>query len=178
MTIASSTPNVTPIEEITSESRCLPSATSVGERSCRPWVMSTQHQKPLRKLATAFTSRPEKDASSGRGTEGRGRPVQDHERGDDDHHAFEQRAEELGLVVPVGMVRVCGPGGNPDRHEAGEPGREVHNALQRVRQERDRAGHLVGERLEPQDDDAQDQTAQGELDDLRHGQIRIREAGP
>ena len=57
-TIAISTPNVTPTEEITSDSRWCPSATKAGERRLRPCEISVQHQIALITLAASAPGRP------------------------------------------------------------------------------------------------------------------------
>ena len=87
------TPTMTPTEVHTSVMRCLPSATRVAERCCRPTRMSSRPTAPLTAVATQGDGEADAQLSSGCGCE---QPLDggddDERRRDEDHQALDAGA--------------------------------------------------------------------------------------
>jgi hypothetical protein len=73
---------------------------------------------------------------------------------DDDHRreryeaALERSAEELDLAVAVGMIAISRPARDDEAAQPEQRGDDIDDALERVGQDRRRAGELVGEILQ------------------------------
>ncbi len=91
------------------------------------------------------------------------RLAEDEKRRDDDHHAFQNCAEELCLMVPERVVRVGRSGGDPDCDEGGEGRREVDDALQRIGQQRHGSRDPPRKGLESKDEASDQDTSNGEF---------------
>ena len=76
--------------------------------------------------------------------------AEDRQRGDDDQDAFDDRGEELHLVVAVRMVRIGRDGGKAQGRQSDEAGRNVDDAFQRIGVERRAAGDPPGNALHAQ----------------------------
>ena len=63
--------------------------------------------------------------------------VHDEECGHDNHHAFEDGAEELGLVVTIGVVVVGRAGRNLDGNQGRNRRRHVHSAFEGIGEQGD-----------------------------------------
>ncbi len=114
------------MEVTTSANRCCPSATSAGDRRRRPVRINTADHAPFSTVATAFSAMPWPGTAIACGRlPGFPGVLEDRQRGDDDQHALDHGGEEFRLVVAIGMIGVGRNGGEPQRHQRDDAGRDV-----------------------------------------------------
>ena len=86
-------------------------------------------------------------------------------RGDQNQGSLEPAREVLGLGVTVGVILVCGARGDPERDQRDHGRGQVHQRLERIGQEADRAGEEIRSALERDGDERRDYGKSGVSDE-------------
>jgi hypothetical protein len=111
----------------------------------RPCRISTHAQPALMTLAAALSEQPDpgcfdkaryKIALIGF--------AQDQDRGEHDQHAFEHGREIFSLMMPVGMIVVCRFRAQRGRKQNDDGRHDIDDAFNRIGQQCDAAGQMIG----------------------------------
>src|SRR6188472_2274633 len=92
----------------------------------------------------------------------------DGERGHDNQHTFQHSREIFGFVMAIGMIRVRRHRAPSHGEKGGNSGRDIDDALGRVREKCDAPGDIIGCVFENEHQHADDDAANSQPDDLIH----------
>ena len=149
VTWARARPTSTPAEVSASVRRCAASPSSACDSSPWPGARGREETPRLATTEKAITAMPMPSRSTlGADDQLVGRLVDDHAGADQDQHPLDRGREVFDLLVAVGVLRVGRLVGFADREVGDDRGDQVDQRVQRLGQDRDRAGDRASGELD------------------------------